>query len=81
MTELPLMLKKEHETAENVISVLKRLILRTERQEITDITLVYIEEQSEISNTRPRTHCDHLPIVFHNVSGYNPHLFIKELGK
>lgn len=24
---------------------------------------------------------DHIPIVFHNVGGYDTHLFIKELGK
>ena len=24
---------------------------------------------------------DHIPIVFHNLSGYEAHLFIKELGK
>ena len=24
---------------------------------------------------------DHIPIVFHNLSGYDTHLFIKELGR
>ena len=24
---------------------------------------------------------DHIPIVFHNMSGYDAHLFIKELGR
>ena len=24
---------------------------------------------------------DHIPIVFHNLSGYDTHLFMKELGK
>ena len=40
----------------------------------------YKEPAHSLCNLRYRILC-YIPVVFHNLSGYDAHLFIKELGK
>ena len=76
MIELTDALKREHEAAEKCHICLK--------------------EFNDPKNKKVRDHCDYTglyggaahnncnlkyPTVFHNMSGYDPHLFIKELGR
>ena len=77
MTKLTDVLKKN--TKKIVISFLKSLPLRIERKETTFITLVYTKEQPTIILIWHTGY--HIPIVFHNLSGYDAYLFIKKQRK
>ena len=61
-----------------MIYVLNSLALRIERQETTFITLVYTKEQPTVISAWNTGY--HI-IVFHKLSGYDAHLFIKEQRK
>ena len=52
-----------------------------ERWKVTATTPAYIQEQPTKNCNLKYKISDHIPIVFHNLSGYDYHLFIKELGR
>ena len=62
------------------MSALKSLYLEIEREEIIVIKLVYIEEYPHNNSNLKYWIPDHMLVVFHNLSGYDAHLFINEFG-
>ena len=82
MTGLTDVLKGEHKAAHECQICLKELNdPKIKKWEFTVTTPVYIEEQPHNNCNLKYRIPDHIPIVFHNLSGYDAHLFIKELGK
>ena len=82
MTELTDVLKREHEAAEKCHICLKEFNDRRNRKvrDHCHYTGLYREAAHNDCNLKYRIP-DHVLIVFHNLSGYDTHLFIKELGK
>ena len=76
------MLKREHEKVETCHICLK-LFDDPENGKVGDhchYTGLYQGAAHYKCNLKYRIP-NHIPIVFHNLSGYDAHLFIKELGK
>ena len=82
MTELTDVLKREHKAAERCNICLKEFN-DSQNKKVRDhchYTGSYRGAAHNICNLKYRIP-DHIPIVFHNLSGYDAHLFIKELEK
>ena len=82
MTELTNVLKKEHKAAEKCHICLKECN-DPQNKKVRDHchhASLYRGAAHNTCNLKYRIP-DHIPIVFHNLSGYDAHLFIKELGK
>ena len=78
MTELTDALKREHRAAEKC-----HICLRSSDIKVRDhchYTGLYRGAAHNNCNLKYRIP-DYIPIVFHNLSGYDAHLFIKELGR
>ena len=82
MTELTDVLKREHKAAERCNICLK-VFNDPQNKKVRDHC-----HYAGLYWGATRNNCklkyrilDHIPIVFHNLSGYDAHLFIKELGK
>ena len=75
-------LKREHEAAEKCHICLKEFN-DPKNKKVRDYchyTSLYRGAAHNNCNLKYRIP-DHIPIVFHNLSGYDAHLFIKELGR
>ena len=82
MTKLTDMLKRVHTTAEKGHICLKEFNERRNRK-VRDhcyYTGLYRGAANNNCNLKYRIP-DHIPIVFRNFSGFDTHLFIKELGR
>ena len=82
MTKLTDVLKREHEAAEKCHICLKEFN-DPKNKKVRDhchYTGLYRGAAHNNCNLKYRIP-DHIPIVFHNLSGYDAHLFIKELGR
>ena len=82
ITRLIDVLKKEQKTAEKFHVCLKK-VADTENKMLRDhchYTSLYLGEAHNNCNLKYQKP-DHIPIVFHNLSGYDAHLFIRKLGK
>ena len=82
MIELTDVLKREHEATKNCHIYLKEFN-KPKNKKVRDhchYTGLYRGAAHNNCNLKYRIP-DHIPIVFHNLSGYDAHLFIKELGK
>ena len=82
MIELAGALKREHEAAEKCHICLKEFN-DPKNKKVRDhcrYTGLYRRAAHNNCNLKYRTP-DYIPIVFHNLSGYDTHLFIKELGR
>ena len=82
MIELTDVLKREHKSAKKCHICLKEFNDHQNRKlrdhcHYTGLYRVAAQNNSNLKNWIP----EHIPIVFHNLSGYDAHLFIKELGK
>ena len=82
MIELTDVLKREHKSAKKCHICLKEFNDHQNRKlrdhcHYTGLYRVATQNNSNLKNWIP----EHIPIVFHNLSGYDAHLFIKELGK
>ena len=82
MIELTDVLKREHKAAEKRHIYLKEFNDPKDRKvrDHCHCTSLYRGAAHNNCNLKYRIP-DHIPIVFHNLSGYDAHLFIKELGK
>ena len=82
MKELTDVLQREHETAEKCHIYLKEFNDRRNRKvrDHCHYTGLYRGAAHNDCNLKYKIP-DNIPIVFHNLSGYDAHLFIKELGK
>ena len=82
MTEPTDALKREHKAAEKCYVCLKEFNDPKDRKvrDHCHYTGFYRGAAHNNCNLKYRIP-DHIPIVFHNLSGYDAHLFIKELGK
>ena len=82
MTKLTDVLKREHEAAEKCHICLKEFndLKNGKVRDHCHYTGLY---RGAAHNDRSLKYKipDHIPIVFHNLSGYDAHLFIKELGR
>ena len=79
MIKLTDVLKREHEAAEKCHICLKEFRNRKARDH-SHYTGEYRGAVHNNFNLKYKIP-DHIPVVFHNLSGYDAHLFIKELGK
>ena len=82
MIELADVLKREHKTAEKCHICLKEFN-DPQNKKVRDhchYTVLYRGAVHNNCNLKYRIP-EHILIVFHNLSGYDAHLFIKELGK
>ena len=82
MTKLTHVLKGEYEAAEKCHICLKEFN-DPKNKKVRDhchYTSLYRGAAHNNCNLKYRIP-DHIPIVFHNLSGYDAHLFIKELGR
>ena len=82
MTRLTDVLKREHKAAEKCHICLKEFN-DPKNKKVRDqchYTSLYRGTAYNNCNLKYRI-LDHNPIVFHNLSGYDAHLFIKELGR
>ena len=82
MTELTDVLKREHKAAEKCHICLKEFN-GPKNKKVRDhchYTGLYREAAHNNCNLKYRIP-GHIPIVFHNLSGYDAHLLIKELGR
>ena len=75
-------LKREHEAAEKCHICLKEFNDPRNRKvkDYCHYTGLYSGAAHKNCNLKYKI-SDHIPIVFHNLSGYDCHLFIKELGR
>ena len=82
MTRLTDVLKREHEAAEKCHICLKEFNDPRNRKvrDHCHYTGLYRGTAHNNCNLKYKI-TDHIPIVFHNLSGYDAHFFIKELGK
>ena len=82
MTKLTDVLKREHEAAEKCHICLKEFNDPRNRK-VRDHCYYSGEYRGAAHNNCNLKYKipDHIPIVFHNLSGYDAHLFIKELGR
>ena len=82
MTKLIDVLKREHEAAEKCHICLKGFNDPRNRKvrDHCHYTGLYRGTAHNNCNLKYKIP-DHIPIVFHNLSGYDAHFFIKELGK
>ena len=82
MTKLTDVLKREHEAAEKCHICLKEFNDPRNRKvrHHCHYTGLYRGAAHNNCNLKYRIP-DYIPIVFHNLSGYDAHLFIKELGR
>ena len=82
MTELTDVLKREHEAAEKCHICLKEFNDRRNRKvrDYCRYTGLYRGAAHNNCNLKHQMP-DHIPIVIHNLGGYDAHLFIRELGK
>ena len=82
MTKLTNLLKREHKAAEKCYISLKELNDPRNRKvrDHCHYTGLYWGAAHNNCNLKYKIP-DHIPIVFHNLSGYDTHLFIKELGR
>ena len=82
MTKLTDVLKREHKAAKKCHICLKEFN-DPRNKKVRDhchYTSLYRGAAHNNCNLKYRI-LDHIPIVFHNLSGYDAHLFIKELGR
>ena len=79
MIKLTDVLEREHEAAEKCHICLKEFRNRKARDH-SHYTGEYRGAVHNNFNLKYKIP-DHIPVVFHNLSGYDAHLFIKELGK
>ena len=82
MTKLTDVLKREHEAAEKCHICLKEFNDPKNRKvrDHCHYTSLYRGGAHDNCNLKYRIP-DHIPTVFHNLSGYDAYLFIKELGR
>ena len=82
MTGLTDVLKREHEAAEKCHICLREFNDRKNKKvrDHCHYTDLYRGAAHNNCNLKYRI-IDHIPIVFHNLSGYDAYLFIKELGR
>ena len=82
MTGLTGMLMREHDTAEKCHICLKEFNDRRNRKVRDHCHYAGLYQGATHNDCNLKYKIpDHIPIVFHNLSGYDAHLFIKELGK
>ena len=82
MTKLIDVLTRKHEAAEKCRICLKEFNDRRDRKvrdhfHYTSLFRGAVHNNCNLKYQIP----DHIPVVFHNLSGYDAHLFIKELGR
>ena len=82
ITKLTDVLKREHEAAEKSHICLKESVDQ-QNKKLRDHCYYTIEYRGAVHNNCNLKYKiqDHIPIVFNNLSGYDAHLFIKELGR
>ena len=82
MTKLTDVLKREHEAAEKCHICLKEFNDPDNRKVRDHCHRAGLYRGAAHNNCNLKYRIpDHIPIVFHNLSGYDAHLFIKELGR
>ena len=82
MTELTDVLKREHEAAEKYHICLKEFNGRRNRNVRNHYHYTGLYRGDAYNDRKLKYRIpDHMTIVFHNLSGYDAHLFIKELQK
>ena len=82
MTEPTDALKREHEAVEKCHVCLKEFNDPKDRKVRDHCHYMGVYRGAARNNCNLKYRIpDHIPIVFHNLSGYEAHLFIKELGK
>ena len=82
MTRLTDVLKREHKAAEKCNICLKEFN-DPRNKKVKDHCHFTNSYRGAAHNSCNLKYCipDHIPIVFHNLSGYDAHLFIKKLGR
>ena len=80
MTGLAGVLKREYQAAEKCHICLKKFNDPKNKKVRDCYTSLYQGATHNNCNLKYQIP-DHIPIVFHNLSGYDAHLFIKELGR
>ena len=82
MTKFTDVLKRKHEAAEKCHICLKEFHdpMNKKMRDHCHYTCLYREAAHNNCNLKYRIP-DHIPIVLHNLNGYDAHLFIKELGR
>ena len=82
MTELTDVLKREHKAAEKCHICFKEFNNPEDKKVRDHCHYTGLYRGAAHNNCNLKYHIpDHIPIVFHNLSGYDAHLFIKKLGK
>ena len=82
MTKLTDVLKREHEAAEKSHICLKEFNEPKNKKVRDHCHYISLYRRAAHNNCYLKYRVpDHIPIVFHNLSGYDAHLFIKELGR
>ena len=82
MTKLTDVLEKEHETAEKCHICLKEFNDPSNRKVRDHCHYTGLCRGAAHNNCNLKYQIlDHIPIVFHNLSDYDAHMFIKELGR
>ena len=82
MTKPTDVLKREHEAAKKCHICLKEFNDPRNRKVIDHCHYIGLYQVAAHNNCKLKYWIpDHIPIVFHNLSGYDAHLFIKKLGR
>ena len=82
MTKLTDVLNREHEAAEKSHICLKEFNEPKNKKVRDHCHYISLYRRAAHNNCYLKYRVpDHIPIVFHNLSGYDAHLFIKELGR